>query len=270
MDVELVKRIGAATSLEVRATGIRYPFTPCIVVCRDPRWGRCYESYNEDPMVVQQMTNIIYGLQGENPNESEKATPYVACAKHFAGYDGINENNTVIDWNGLHDIHISLLRFHNQRCRDGHGFILRNGEKMHANRYLITGFLKGTICFLKTKSVFIHNLTSVSITGFIIFDWEDIDRITSSPHANYTYSVLAGVQARIDMVGCHVLGQFTIPLKLNEFISDLKYLVKNNFISIASIVDVVQRILLVFIYIREMMSCIMCLTFLIELDRLED
>ena len=31
-DPELVKRIGAATAFEVRATGIRYTFAPCIAV----------------------------------------------------------------------------------------------------------------------------------------------------------------------------------------------------------------------------------------------
>ncbi|KAK9289936.1 hypothetical protein L1049_008098 [Liquidambar formosana] len=62
-DPTLVKRIGAATALEVRATGISYVFAPCIAVCRDPRWGRCYESYSEDPKIVQAMTEIISGLQ---------------------------------------------------------------------------------------------------------------------------------------------------------------------------------------------------------------
>lgn len=36
-------------------------------VCRDPRWGRCYESYSEDPEVVRSMTTIIDGLQGKAP-----------------------------------------------------------------------------------------------------------------------------------------------------------------------------------------------------------
>ncbi|KAL3700836.1 hypothetical protein R1sor_018858 [Riccia sorocarpa] len=36
-DPDLVKRIGAATALEVRATGISYFFAPCIAACRDPR-----------------------------------------------------------------------------------------------------------------------------------------------------------------------------------------------------------------------------------------
>ncbi|GMN54006.1 hypothetical protein TIFTF001_023146 [Ficus carica] len=77
-DPELVKRIGAATALEVRATGIQYVFAPCIAVCRDPRWGRCYESYSEDPLIVKAMTEIVSGLQGEIPANSRKGVPYVA------------------------------------------------------------------------------------------------------------------------------------------------------------------------------------------------
>ena len=121
-DPELVKRIGAATALEVRATGIPYVFAPCIAVkdilwspksnykvldsvlhiwsckmnalyvicyitlkftwnllqvCRDPRWGRCYESYSEDHQIVQDMTEIIPGLQGDIPSNSRKGVPYV-------------------------------------------------------------------------------------------------------------------------------------------------------------------------------------------------
>lgn len=66
-DPALLERIGAATALEVRATGIPYVFAPCIAVCRDPRWGRCYESYSEDPEVVRSLTTIIDGLQGKPP-----------------------------------------------------------------------------------------------------------------------------------------------------------------------------------------------------------
>jgi beta-glucosidase len=75
-DPNLVKRIGAATALEVRATGIPYAFAPCIAVCRDPRWGRCYESYSEDYRIVQQMTEIIPGLQGDLPTK-RKGVPFV-------------------------------------------------------------------------------------------------------------------------------------------------------------------------------------------------
>jgi beta-glucosidase-like glycosyl hydrolase len=46
-------------------------------VCRDPRWGRCYESYSEDPKVVEMMTEIIPGLQGDVPPDSRKGVPCV-------------------------------------------------------------------------------------------------------------------------------------------------------------------------------------------------
>ncbi|RRT65766.1 hypothetical protein B296_00040852 [Ensete ventricosum] len=83
-DPALVKKIGAATALEVRATGIPYVFAPCVAVisllqvCRDPRWGRCYESYSEDPNLVKEMTEIIPGLQGDIPANSRKGVPFVA------------------------------------------------------------------------------------------------------------------------------------------------------------------------------------------------
>ncbi|XP_044461925.1 lysosomal beta glucosidase-like isoform X3 [Mangifera indica] len=195
-DPDLVKRIGAATALETRATGIPYVFAPCIAVCRDPRWGRCYESYSEDHKVVEAMTEIILGLQGDIPSDYRKGVPYVggkdkvaACAKHFVGdggtTNGINENNTVIDLHGLLSIH---MPGYSDSIIKGVSTIMVsysswNGVKMHANHELVTGYLKNTLKF----------------KGFVISDWEGIDRITSPPHANYTYSVLAGVQAGIDM-----------------------------------------------------------------------
>ncbi|KAL0308252.1 UNVERIFIED_CONTAM: Lysosomal beta glucosidase [Sesamum radiatum] len=154
-DPELVKRIGAATALEVRATGIPYAFAPCIAVCRDPRWGRCYESYSEDPKVVRAMTEIIPGLQGDIPANSRKGVPFLAgqqkvlaTAKHYVGdggtTKGINENNTLASKRDLLRIHMPAYY---DSIIKGVGTIMIsysswNGVKMHANRDLITGFLK--------------------------------------------------------------------------------------------------------------------------------
>ncbi|KAL6323769.1 hypothetical protein AAG906_002237 [Vitis piasezkii] len=232
MDPELVKRIGAATAIEVRATGISYAFAPCIAVCRDPRWGRCYESYSEDPNIVRAMTEIIPGLQGEIPANSRKGVPYVngkdkvaACAKHFVGdggtTNGINENNTVIDRHGLLSIHMPA--YYSSIIKGVATVMVSysswNGKKMHANHELVTGFLKNTLQF----------------RGFVISDWQGIDRITSPPHANYTYSVQAGVQAGIDMV--------MLPFNHTEFIDILTNLVESNVIPMSRIDDAVRRIL---------------------------
>lgn len=231
-DPQLVKKIGAATALEVRATGIQYAFAPCIAVCRDPRWGRCYESYSEDPKIVQEMTQIIPGLQGDLPYHSRKGVPFVAgkkkvaaCAKHYVGdggtTKGINENNTVIDFHGLLSIH--MPGYYNAIIEGVSTVMVSysswNGVKMHADYKLVAGFLKNTLKF----------------RGFVISDWEGLDRITSPPGANYSYSVHAGVHAGIDMV--------MVPYNYTEFIDDLTLQVKNNVIPMSRIDDAVKRIL---------------------------
>ncbi|KMT09855.1 hypothetical protein BVRB_6g128290 [Beta vulgaris subsp. vulgaris] len=231
-DPDLIRRIGAATAVEVRATGIRYAFAPCIAVCRDPRWGRCYESYSEDPKIVQEMTDIIYGLQGENPKGSLNGIPYIggrdkvaACAKHFVGdggtTNGVDEDNTVIDPNGLFNIHMPAYL---DSISKGVATIMvsyssLNGKKMHANRDLLMTYLKNTLQF----------------KGMLISDWEGLDKMTTPHHANYTDSVLAGVRAGIDMI--------MVPYNYTEFIDILTYLVKNNYIHMERIDDAVKRIL---------------------------
>ncbi|KAL6186507.1 hypothetical protein ACLB2K_042627 [Fragaria x ananassa] len=168
---------------------------PLHLVCRDPRWGCCYESYSEDPRLVHAMTEIIPGLQGKIPANSRKGVPYVsgndkvaACAKHYVGDGGtamgINENNA-----------------------------------MHANRELITGFLKGTLGF----------------KGFVISDWQGIDMITSPSHSNYSYSIMKGISAGIDMI--------MVPYNYTEFIEGLTFQVKNKIIPMSRIDDAVKKIL---------------------------
>ncbi|KAE8778672.1 Lysosomal beta glucosidase [Hordeum vulgare] len=76
-DPELVRKIGEATALEVRATGMHWTFAPCVAVCRDSRWGRCYESYSEDPQIVRSFTTIVAGLQGQPPADHPHGYPFL-------------------------------------------------------------------------------------------------------------------------------------------------------------------------------------------------
>lgn len=101
--------------------------------------------------------------------------------------------------------------------------------------------------------------------GFVISDWQAIDRMTYPVHANYTYSVLTSVQAGLDMVSgfgdlesnqprlwiiCHLIEtclplvlQIMVPYNYTEFIDTLTGLVKNKFIPMSRIDDAVRRIL---------------------------
>ena len=51
-DPDLLREIGAATALEMRATGLDWTFAPTLAVVRDDRWGRTYEGYSEDPRIT--------------------------------------------------------------------------------------------------------------------------------------------------------------------------------------------------------------------------
>ncbi|CAN1262645.1 Beta-glucosidase BoGH3B [Linum perenne] len=232
-DPELVQRIGAVTAIEVRATGVRYVFAPPLAVCRDPRWGRCYESYSEDPNIVRQMTEIITGLQGNIPANTSRGVPFVAhdktkvaaCAKQYVGEggttNGIDKNNTVISREGLMKIHMPpyIDAIDKGVATIMIGYSSLNGTKLHTNHHLITSLLKKKLNF----------------QGIVISDWLGIDRITTPEHANFSTSIKAAMLAGIDMA--------MVPYNFEEFIRDLTYQVKNKIIPISRIDDAVHRIL---------------------------
>lgn len=82
-----------------------------------------------------------------------------ACAKHYLGdggtHLGTNEGNTIINANGFFSIHMPAYY---DAIIKGVATIMTsysswNGVKMHANRYLVTDFLKNRLKF-KVKSRF--------------------------------------------------------------------------------------------------------------------
>jgi len=141
---------------------------------------------------------------------------------------GINENNTLISYNGLLSIHMPA--YYDSIIKGVSTVMISysswNGVKMHANRKLITGYLKEKLHFRvkiclfspiiqilnkskhrKYKWVEMLHVTCFFPTfqGFVISDWQGIDRITSPPHANYSFSVQASVSAGIDMVNSFII-----------------------------------------------------------------
>lgn len=82
-----------------------------------------------------------------------------ACAKHFVGdggtIRGIDENNTIINFNGLLNIHMPAYL---NSIRKGVATVMVsysswNGKKMHANHDLVTGILKDKLKFRVTKTI---------------------------------------------------------------------------------------------------------------------
>ena len=77
---ELAREMAKVIGQESRAVGINSAMSPVIDVSREPRWGRTYETYGEDPYLTSQMgINYVAGMQDDQKG--------VACiAKHFLGY----------------------------------------------------------------------------------------------------------------------------------------------------------------------------------------
>lgn len=223
-DPALVEKAAQVTGEELRATGIRWAFAPCIAASRDIRWGRCYESYGQAPGTVGELGAVaVRGLQGEALGKNS----VLACAKHFAG-DGGTENgkdqgNTVGDEATLGNLFVSPYA---AALKAGVGSIMVsysswNGQKMHGNKRLLTEVLKKEMGF----------------QGFLVSDWAAIDQLGP----NYKSDVETAINAGLDMV--------MIPAgpgeknNYREFISDLKELVAAGKVAEARIDDAVLRIL---------------------------
>jgi len=77
-DRALIRRVGEVTGREAHALGYANVYAPIMDVLRDPRWGRCEESYGEDPFLVSELAiQMVKGIQSQN---------IVSTMKHFAIY----------------------------------------------------------------------------------------------------------------------------------------------------------------------------------------
>ena len=235
-DPALVRRIAHVTAEETRATGPQWTFSPCICAARDDRWGRTYESFSENPSLVERMETAIDGYQGGR-GQLDDPDRVLATAKHYAG-DGDTEYGTAtgdykIDqgiaitsredfWRNSLRQYVPAVREHRvgtvmpsfssvDWTEDGVG----NPIKMHANRDLIEGVLK----------------TKLGFGGFVISDWEGIHQIPG----DWATQVRTGVNAGIDMM--------MEPNTYREFIETLTAEVQAGRVPMARIDDAVRRIL---------------------------
>jgi beta-glucosidase-like glycosyl hydrolase len=91
-DPTLVEQEGTAMGAEFAGKGANVSLGPTTNLVRDPRWGRTYETYGEDPYLAGQITSAeVEGIQSQG---------VMAMVKHVAAYDqetypNGNDNETV-------------------------------------------------------------------------------------------------------------------------------------------------------------------------------
>jgi beta-glucosidase len=184
-DPDLIERIGAATAVEVRTTGMEWTFAPTLTVPQDYRWGRAYEGYSSDPALVSAYAGrMIRGLQGPPDGGPILAGPHVlASTKHFVGDGatdgGRDQGDATIDETTLRTIHGAPYV---QAIEAGVGTIMTSfsswqGTKIAGNRGLITDVLKGRMGF----------------GGFVITDWNAHGQIAGCSNASCPQAINAGI-----------------------------------------------------------------------------
>jgi beta-glucosidase len=240
---DLVRQVAHITAEETRATGPQWTFSPCLCAARDDRWGRSYESFGENPALVEQMETAIDGYQGP-PGSLDDNDRVLATAKHYAG-DGDTKYGTAtgdykidqgISVTSHQDFWDVALRQYVPAVQDHHvGTVMPSYSsvdwtddsagplKMHAHHELITDVLKGQMGF----------------DGFVISDWEGIHQITDPADPSNggltPYKVRTGVNAGIDMM--------MEPNNYKDYISLLTAEVDANRVTMARVDDAVRRIL---------------------------
>jgi beta-glucosidase-like glycosyl hydrolase/uncharacterized protein involved in high-affinity Fe2+ transport len=91
-DPTLIQQEGTAMGAEFAGKGVNVALGPTTNLVRDPRWGRTYETYGEDPYLAGQITSAeVEGLQSQG---------VMSMVKHVAAYDqeqypNNNKNETV-------------------------------------------------------------------------------------------------------------------------------------------------------------------------------
>lgn len=146
---ELAEEMAAIIGQESRAVGINSAMSPVIDVSRDPRWGRTYETYGEDPYLISQMgIHYIRGMQGD------KQSGPACIAKHFLGYadsqGGLNCAVSRINDRELYEVFATPFEAAANEA-DVSGMMANYGEIdgqcVGANKKIARGLLRDTMKF---------------------------------------------------------------------------------------------------------------------------
>ncbi len=239
-DAGLIERVYRATARETAATGARWDFAPTVAVALDPRWGRTYESFGDDPELVAKLgAAAVRGLHGGDLSDPGAV---LACLKHYVGDGGTAWGSVVrpewtewwtgwgpawqIDQGDTRSDEATLRSVHLRPYADGiaagalsvmASYSSWNGAKLHGHRYLLTDVLKGELGF----------------PGFVVSDWMGVDQLHPDPRM----AVVAALAAGIDMV--------MVPFEWRRFIANVVAAVESGDVPLERVDDAVRRILTV-------------------------
>ena len=213
-DPDLIGEIATATAREVGATGIDWTFAPTLAQAKDYRWGRTYESYSDDPAIVESYGRVMV--------ERIEAEGIAATAKHFIGDGGTRAGRD--QGNTLASSSDQLMAEHGSGYTGAiqadvdtvmATFNSINGEKVHGSKALLTSLLRDQLNF----------------NGMVVSDWNGIGQVSGCSNSSCAQAINAG----IDMI--------MVPTEWLAFRENLLTQVRNGEVSESRIDEAVTRII---------------------------
>lgn len=191
-DPSFAEAMGRAIGYETRAGLVPWTFSPVMDLARQPAWPRNWESFGEDPYLQSVMASReTLAIQGDDPNHID--TEHCAVSvKHYLAYgapaSGMDRTPAYVTESDLREKFFAPFK----ACIEAGALTLMvnsaavNGVPMHANRRLLTGWVKEELGW----------------DGMIVTDWADINNLFQRDHvaADRKEALALGINAGIDMV----------------------------------------------------------------------
>lgn len=147
---EVVQEMSEHTRRQLLANGVRHALSPVSDLARDLRWGRCNETYGNDPTLSAAMTvSFVKGMQGDDPKKA-----VASCCKHFLGYSvsegALNCHQTLLSQNqireqfakpfeaAIHEADVMTIM---------NSYAIINGRPVTANKSILTDLLRQDLGF---------------------------------------------------------------------------------------------------------------------------
>jgi beta-glucosidase len=228
-NAELVRAIASATAQELHMTGVNWSYSPNLDQPQDIRWGRVYEAFSDDPVLVSKLgVAYLEGLQTSDSLEKTRIA-VLATPKHFLGLGGMRWNTstnknfhldqgvTVPDEEMLRTAYLPPFK----EVIDAGALSIMVGlntwgdTKMVVQKELLTGLLKQELGF----------------KGFLVSDWYGVHE----GRDDLFWGTVEAVNAGVDMV--------MLPYDFETFTKHMKWANRLGLISDMRINDAVGRIL---------------------------
>ena len=209
----LIRRVGEVTGREGYVLGYHNVYAPITDVMRDPRWGRCLETYGEDPFLVGELAiEMVRGLQSQGVVSSLKH--FVIYANNKGAREGYARTDPRCSPREAEMIHIWPFE-RVIRAAKPHGIMSSyndyDGIPVSGSSYFLTDLLRKRLGF----------------EGYVVSDSDAVEYIHGKHRvaANYKDGVRQAV-----MAGLNVRTTFRPP---EEFVKPLRELVAEGAVPMA-------------------------------------